>query len=135
MIKIEKIRDYIKFMKTPKAKWDRAVHSDALELLERVLDDNYKPKEVASFAELKKLMLRGAENWKRFCTGGFGLISNEEIAEHYATPSEIKSRRHSDGELGNPNSREDWMDLQARGLFQAEELIKSAFYDLEWRNK
>lgn len=128
-MRIVEIKKKIENLKPARSKWERAVQSDAVELLENVINDDYKPKEVTSFAELKKLMLRGAENWNRYCTGGFGLISNEEIAEHYATKSEV--RRDKCGELKNPNSREDWMKLQARALFQAEHLIECAYMELE----
>ena len=48
------------------------------------------------------------------------LIYNEDIAERLCTPSELKKTRHGER---RPNAREEWLDTQARALFQAYNLI------------
>lgn len=55
--------------------------------------------------------------------GGCGLIYDRDIAETLCTPSEL--RKTKNGER-NPNSREQWLDVQARAAFQGWLMIKSA---------
>ncbi len=66
-------------------------------------------------------LLNGAGDWHHYSEGGSGLIYNSDIAERYCTPSELK--RSKGGEL-MPNSRENWIELQARALYQANRLIR-----------
>jgi hypothetical protein len=53
--------------------------------------------------------------------------NNEDIAERLCTPSELKKTRHGDRK---PNSREEWLDVQARALYQASNRIKHAALNL-----
>lgn len=64
--------------------------------------------------------LNGAKDWSEYSWGGFSLVSDCAIAETLCTPSELE--RTKDGQR-RPNSREDWLDVQARALFQAESLL------------
>lgn len=77
---------------------------------------DYKP------SELNKAMLNGARDWKEFSKGGFSLIYNEDIAKRLCSPSELKKVENG---RRNPNSREDWLDVQARALSQAASLVRS----------
>lgn len=86
--------------------WDKGVTEYALELLESL-----ESEEVT-----KELLLNGAENWNQYSRGGSSLIYDCDIAERLCTPSELKKKRG--GEL-NPNNNEEWLDVQARALFQA----------------
>ena len=88
--------------------WDRGVNEYALELVEFLEDENL----LATY----KNMLNGAGDWKEFSYGGSALIYDGDIAERLCTPSEFKSKK--EGDLP-PNSRESWLDVQARALFQA----------------
>lgn len=67
--------------------------------------------------------LNGAKDWSAYSWGGCSLVSNCAIAETLCTPSELEKTK--DGEK-QPNAREDWLDVQARALFQAQNLL----YDL-----
>lgn len=96
--------------------WDRAVKVYALELLE----DLPKNVEYGSKESLKADLLNGARDWRQYSWGGCSLIYNEEIAERCCTPSEFKKTR---GGERRPNSREEWLDVQARALTQAYYLI------------
>lgn len=87
--------------------WDKGVTIYALELLENI-DDNEIP--------TKEILLNGARTWEQFSYGGCSLIYDYDIAERLCCPSVLKRTRN--GEL-NPNSRETWLDCQARALFQA----------------
>ena len=117
---IEKIEG-LKFRST----WQRAVQEDASWLLEEIMND-YEDvanniltiKDVKNF---EKVLLMGAESWADFSKGGGALIYDGDIAEHYCTPSELKKVR---GGERKPNSRESWLDVQARAFWQASLLIK-----------
>jgi len=112
--------------------WDRAVTEDAIDLLDTVNDRceqvtrQFAETEEGSAAHvndlfvsrvsLMNIMKNGAESWHDYSWGGCGLIYDCDIAEHYCTPSELKKTRHGDR---RPNSREEWLDVQARALRQA----------------
>lgn len=87
--------------------WDKAVTAYAFDILEDMDDAEEVTLENA---------LNGADDWDRYSLGGCSLIYDEDIAERVCTPSELKRKRR--GELP-PNSREDWIDVQARALHQA----------------
>lgn len=76
-----------------------------------------------STKELKDLLLNGASDWKAYSWGGCSLIYDQDICERLATPSEIKRTK---GGKVKPNKWEEWLDTQARALYQAERLINSA---------
>ena len=61
-------------------------------------------------------MLNGARDWNAYSWGGSALIYDGDIAERLCTPSELKRTRHGER---RPNSREEWLDTQARALYQA----------------
>lgn len=110
------VRKALEDYKAPhESAWDRGVKATALDLLDG--DYNLLPRECRA---LKRLLLNGAENWNAYSWGGSGLIFDSEIAARFCTPSELK--RTGNGNR-RPNSREEWLDVQARGLFQAERLI------------
>ena len=92
-----------------KSAWDRGVTAYALDLLDASAD--------SSAAELdRSSLLNGASRWTEYSYGGSALIFDSDIAERLCTPSELKRKRG--GELA-PNSRELWLDVQARALNQA----------------
>ena len=99
---------------TPRSAWGRGVKEQALEMVEqaeiKLTKDNVK-------AEL----LNGAENWSDYSHGGCALGYNEDIAERYCTPSELK---RNDNGRKNPNVNEGWLDVQARALSQAYRMIR-----------
>ena len=97
--------------------WDKGVTVYALEMLDDVAESiDHNGKEPETRAELKALALNGAENWEEYSWGGSALIYNGDIAERLCTPSELKKTR---GGERRPNSREEWLDTQARALYQA----------------
>jgi hypothetical protein len=89
--------------------WRRGVKAYALEMIEGVED---------GFAQVT--LLNGAENWRAYSYGGCALIYDADIAERLCAPSEYAKKRQ--GERA-PNSRETWLDVQARALGQAATLI------------
>ena len=98
--------------RTDRSAWDEAVTIYAYELVES-LEVEERPED---FAEFKALMLNGADDWSQYSWGGSSLIYDYDIAERICTPSELKKTKG--GEL-RPNSREEWLDVQARALYQA----------------
>jgi hypothetical protein len=65
-------------------------------------------------------LLNGAENWKGFSWGGCSFIYDADIARKLCSPSELK--KTNDGER-KPNAGEEWLDVQARALFQAAQML------------
>lgn len=100
--------------------WGRGVKEQALELIEGA------EVELTRDNALDEL-LNGAESWSDYSNSGNALIYNGDIAERYCTPSELKKKKG--GEL-NPNSHEDWLELQARALLQSYRLIYGALRTL-----
>jgi len=94
--------------------WGRGVQSYALELVESA--------EVELTPEnLKASLLNGAQDWKQYSEGGCAEIYDIDIAERLCSPSELKKKKGGDLQ---PNSRESWLDVQARALFQAFNLVR-----------
>ena len=112
MAQISKVAKYIKDHPGRSA-WSQGVTKYALEILSELKDRGYK--EVPS----EKTALNGAVNWKQYSEGGCSLIYDEDIAKRLCTKSELVKLRRKDGWLRNPNSRENWIQCQARALFQA----------------
>ena len=111
----------IKKIEAQKARsaWARGVKVYALELLE-----GYEGEEIPeNWEALKADLLNGAENWKAYSWGGCSLIYDRDIAERLSTPSELKTTRNGDRK---PNAQEEWLDCQARALYQACNLIYRA---------
>ena len=100
--------------------WDRAVNIYACELLDNIDDIE----NISNVAELKKATLNGAENFKEYSYGGCSLISDVDIARRCCTPSEFKRTKEGNH---NPNSRENWLDVQARALNQAYKRIENSY--------
>ncbi len=97
--------------------WDKAVTLYALDLLEDVQEgaDNMERLPLDG-AELERWALNGASCWEQYSNGGCSLCYDADIAARVCTPSELK-RKH--GGTYEPNSREKWLDVQARALYQA----------------
>lgn len=107
--------------------WDKGVTVYALEMVEQLAeaaeggcidaDDLLAPR------MLRKALLNGADDWSAYSWGGCSLIYNGDIAARLCCPSELKRTRNGDR---RPNSREEWLDTQARALFQAANRVYKA---------
>ena len=97
--------------------WNKAVTLYALDLLE---DVQWYANDVERLpidgAELERWALNGASCWEQYSNGGCSICYDSDIAARVCTPSELK-RKH--GGAYEPNSRETWLDVQARALYQA----------------
>lgn len=124
-----KVREAIENARTRSA-WDRGVQAYALELL-----DNYDEcvryatnagKAVPELSEAT--LLNGAADWSQYSWGGCSLIYNTDIAERLCSPSELK---RCQGGNRNPNSREEWLDVQTRALRDAYRRIRRVVSNLK----
>lgn len=103
----------------PRSARNRGVKAYALELLEELP----KNVEYGSIQSLEADLLNGARDWNQYSWGGCSLIYDEDIAKRVCTPSELKKTRNGER---RPNSREEWLDTQARALSQAARHIRRA---------
>ena len=115
----EKIRAALEARKDRSA-WDRGVTLYAFDLLDTMecAVSYWNDCETA-----EEFFLNGARDWKQYSWGGFSLCYDEHIAHRLCTPSELKK---TDNGNRRPNSREEWLDVQARALFQAFERVVDA---------
>ena len=101
--------------------WSKGVKEYAYMLLDNIfLHSDYKS--ITNFKSLHKALLKGTPNWKMFSRGGYALIYDEDIAENLCSPSKLKKCKNG---MLRPSKKEQWLDVQARALVQAENLIKS----------
>ena len=99
--------------------WAKGVKDYAVMIVEMLEMTEITPEDIG-----EKMLLNGAENWEQYSYGGCALIYDKDIAESLCTPSELRKVTRKDGTLRqNANSRENWLDVQARALFQANVLI------------
>lgn len=99
--------------------WAKGVKDYAVMIIERLEMTEITPEDIAN-----KVLLNGAENWGQYSYGGCALIYDKDIAESLCTPSELRKVTRKDGTIRqNANGRENWLDVQARALFQANILI------------
>ena len=105
--------------------WNKGVTAYAIDLLDQYQERaQYEGREAASHKELEEWALNGASSWSEYSWGGSALIYNGDIAKRLCNPTELK--RTNNGER-RPNSREEWLDVQARALTQAaKRLIRAA---------
>lgn len=98
------------------SKWAQGVNEYKDELLEAYTEAKAYD---ASLELTEAALLNGASDWKAYSWGGSSLIYNQDIADRLATPSEIKRRTLKDGLSDYANTSEQWLDVQARALYQA----------------
>lgn len=119
MTNIEKLYQSIESEKQRSA-WGKGVTQYALELVEQLgeqINDGYfEELDLTEFKKVRAALLNGAADWSQYSWGGSALIYNGDIAERLCCPSELKKTRNGER---RPNSREEWLDTQARALFQA----------------
>jgi hypothetical protein len=88
--------------------WSKGVELYAEELRESLAENN--------LPATRENLLNGARDWNEYSYGGCALIYDADIAERLCSPSELKKKKGGDLQ---PNSRETWLDCQARALSQA----------------
>jgi hypothetical protein len=120
---IETIRTNVKHTSARSA-WMKGVLEYADELIhaleEEINGGWFSAEDLSSPSLLERQLLNGAYDWKEYSWGGCSLIYNGDIASRLCTASEQK--KTNNGER-RPNAREEWLDVQARALYQAARLI------------
>lgn len=107
--------------------WDKGVTVYALEMVDQLTDAARRgyidAPDLMAPRMLRKALLDGAADWSAYSWGGCSLIYNSDIAERLCCPSDLKRTRNG---ARRPNSREEWLDTQARALFQAANRVYKA---------
>lgn len=109
--------------------WNNGVKEFAVDLLflrrEAVADGYNEPEPFTGFypRAIRKAMLNGAESWNQFSHGGSYLCYDGDIARALCSPSELRKTLNG---ARRPNSSETWLDVQARALNQAADLVVHA---------
>ena len=119
MTNIEKLYQSIESEKQRSA-WNKGVTQYALEMVEQLGEQinggYFEELDLTESKKVRAALLNGAADWSQYSWGGSALIYNGDIAERLCSPSELKKTRNGER---RPNSREEWLDVQARALFQA----------------
>lgn len=104
----------------PRSAWNKGVQAYAFELLadldQAIRDGYFSVNDLEDSKTLEAQLLNGASDWSAYSWGGCSFVYDSDIAERLCTPSELKKVR---GGERRPNSREEWLDVQARALRQA----------------
>ena len=112
--------------------WSKGVTVYALELLDdlaEAAEGGYLPADVlTNNAAYSRAVLNGAPDWGQYSWGGSALIYNGDIAARLCCPSELNKTRNGER---RPNSREEWLDTQARALSQAAARVWRALQDAQ----
>lgn len=116
---IEKLYQSIESEKQRSA-WNKGVTQYALEMVEQLSEQinggYFEELDLTESKKVRAALLNGAADWSQYSWGGCSLIYNGDIAERLCCPSELKKTRNGER---RPNSREEWLDVQARALYQA----------------
>lgn len=119
MENIEKLYQSIESEKQRSA-WGKGVTQYALEMVEQLGEQinggYFEELDLTESKKVRAALLNGATDWSQYSWGGCSLIYDSDIAERLCSPSELKKTRNGER---RPNSREEWLDTQARALFQA----------------
>lgn len=122
---IAKTAEVIRMMESFRSAWSRGVRKYADELLsdlgDAVRGEWLELWELTDRDRLEKVMMNGATSWHQYSEGGCSLCYDYMIAERLCTPSELKRTNYGEK---LPNAREDWLDVQARALYQAAAMIR-----------
>lgn len=119
MTNIEKLYQSIESEKQRSA-WNKGVTQYALEMVEQLGEQinggYFEELDLTESKKVRAALLNGAADWSQYSWGGCSLIYDGDIAERLCCSSELKKTRNGER---RPNSREEWLDVQARALFQA----------------
>lgn len=97
--------------------WQTGVKQCAFEIL-----GHFDEEETFPHTKLEKKLLNGADSWEQYSYGGCALIYDYDIAKIFCTEKGFERCDHGAKKIG---TKENWLDVQARGLREASRLIKS----------
>ena len=95
--------------------WMRGVVTIAEMIIEKAETEEIEAKEITTIAR------DGAVNFQQAVYGGCYLTYDQQIAEAFCNKTELK-RTHNGTKY--PNAKENWLDVQHRGLIQAVLLLE-----------
>lgn len=113
--------------------WDRGVTQYVVEIITRLSENRehggMSEEEFIAAGQREQIraMLNGARDWLQYSEGGSSLAYDCDIARRLCTPSELRKTQNG---AKNPNSRETWLQCQARALAQAADRIVAAAQQL-----
>lgn len=90
--------------------WQKGVNEYAKDLKSQFREEYGRQKMT------EEKLLNGAKDWKEYSYGGNSLIYDGDIAKRLSSPSELKKTNYGEK---RSNAREEWLDTQARALYQA----------------
>ena len=122
--KKQQLLEAVSAHKAGRSAWSRGVKAYAVELVEGLEPAN-ADFDLSNEVLLQKALLNGASSWAQYSEGGCAMCYNADIAERLCPPSTVKRTKWG---MLPPNSRENWLEVQARALWQAHRLI-----EMEWR--
>ena len=111
--------------------WSIGVAEYALELLADLeMNVATTPEALDNASLLERALLSGAANWNEYSWGGCSLCYDNAIANRLCTMTELKKTANG---TKRPNAREEWLDVQARALYQAAQLILRTYTEVTGR--
>ena len=116
--------------KYARSHWRRGVIDTALDLIDDI-DGEVLLNIVlsTSLKEQRKILLNGAEDEKQYSYSGNMLIYDQDIAERFCTPSDLKKKK---GGILPPKKNRTWLDVQARAICHAMMVIFDATYKVRF---
>lgn len=126
-ILIQKINSEYKYARSC---WRKGVIDTALDLINKIDGEPLLNLVLAtSLKDQRKILLNGAEDERDYSYSGNMLISDQDIAKRFCTPSELKKKK---GGILPPNKDKIWLDIQTRAIYQAIEVIFNATYKTQF---
>lgn len=101
--------------KIARSAWQQGVNLYAYELVESL---DIPEENICTLKE--ETLLNGSKDWIDYSYGGCALIYDSDIAERLCTKSELAKKKNGDNP---PNKQENWLDVQARALLQAKNIV------------
>lgn len=101
-----KLIESLRTEKPARSAWKRGVHEYALEVVDEIEKGDITMTDIPNKRDIAE----------RDSYGGCYLIYDVDIAARLCCPSELKRVKYGEKQ---PNSRESWLDVQARALYQA----------------
>ena len=123
----QQLLEAVAAVKHGRSAWSRGVKAYAVELVEGLEPAN-ADFDLCNEVMLQKALLNGASSWRQYSEGGAALCYNADIAERLCPPSAVKRSKWG---MLPPNGRENWIDVQARALWQAHLVIEREWRKLE----
>lgn len=113
-MKAKEIIEKLESLKTPRSAWKKGVLHYAFFIMSKF--------DRETEIESETTLLNGAKDWKHASYSGCFNVNDEVIALSVCSNSELRKTNYG---RRRPNRDESWLDVQARALFQASNLILS----------